>query len=180
MSETVNRKSGKSEHALDFVGKLTGREWLFHEVGIGCGQRLALQHALGISGKKNHLEIRTRLQQAFAQFDAVHVWHHHIADEQIDRLRLLAEKLQGILAIRGLEHGESMLTQHAADHVSHFRLIFHQQYGSALGLWHLRLPLLQVTTDSYRLHAAVALVANILFRTKTLPADRCGDWLPGY
>lgn len=46
-----------------------------------------------LPGEKHHFAIRTVPPDSDGQFNASHLWHHHIGDQEIGRLRLC--RLQG-------------------------------------------------------------------------------------
>src|SRR5579863_3834307 len=90
---------------LDLCGELFQRKGLWQEVDVAVAVEPLAERILGVAGDEDDLHIGVGFAHLAHQAGPVHLWHHDIGDQQIDRLGGGAHQLERGLAAARFKHG---------------------------------------------------------------------------
>ena len=91
------------------------------------------ERLLGIARDEDDLQLRIALAKLLEQRRAVHLRHHHVGDDEVDRAAVLLEHFHGLDAVLGLEHGVAARFQAAGVERAKPLLVLDQQDRAGAG-----------------------------------------------
>ena len=92
-----------------------------------------LERVVGIARHEEHAHVRPHGLESREELGAVQVGHHHVGEDDVDRLRVLLADEERFSAVLGLEHGVPVATEHGARQPANAVLVLDEEDGLRSG-----------------------------------------------